>query len=57
MSHHDPLFALNLALEHATLPRLAHARFLQRQRTQTMRCESSAAYNVSRRRPPPLNRR
>lgn len=56
MSHHDSLFAFNLMIEHATLPILTHVKFLQIQRTQTMRCETSAAYNASQR-PPPSNRR
>ena len=56
MSHYDPLFAFNLVIEHATLPILTHVKFLQIKRTQTKRCETSAAYNVSQR-PPPLKRR
>ena len=53
MSHHDSLFAFNLAIEHATFPILPTVKILKKApHSKMMRGETSAPYKVSQRPPP-----
>jgi len=53
VSHHGPLFALNLAIEHATFPILPTVKILKKApHSKMMRGETSAPYKVSQRPPP-----
>ena len=53
MSHHDPLLAFNLAIEHATFPILPTVKILKKEtHSIRMKGETSAPYKVSQRPPP-----
>jgi hypothetical protein len=52
MSHYGPLLAFTLTIEHVTFLNVPAIKILKKQRTQTMRCETSASYKVSQRPPP-----
>ena len=54
MLHYGPLVAFHAAIEHTTYPILPTVKIINHN-TQSMRCETSAHYNLSQR--PPPNRR